>query len=309
MRALKETSIVNEETGMYWKDMNAGYYWYQAPVETQSLAIEAFSEILNDKESVDNLKTWLLKNKQTNNWRSSKATADACYALLLQGSDWMQPAMAEIKLGDTVIASDTTAEAGTGYIKKYIPGNEVKPSMGNISVKLRSGSKEHSQSLSWGGVYWQYFEDLNKITSAATPLQLSKKLFIEKNSDRGPVLEPLNNSNTVHVGDKVRVRIELSADRSMEYVHMKDMRASCMEPVNVLSEYRWQDGLGYFESTRDASTSFFFNVLPKGIYVFEYSLYVTASGSFSNGVTTVQCMYAPEFSSHSEGINLNSENK
>ena len=120
------------------------------------------------------------------------------------------------------------------------------------------------------------------------------------------MLEPLNN-NTVHTGDKIRVRIELRSDRAMEYVHMKDMRASCMEPVNVISAYKWQDGLGYYESTRDASTNFFFNWLYKGTYVFEYPLFVTNNGNFSNGVTTIQCMYAPEFSFHSEGIRVSVE--
>jgi len=138
-------------------------------------------------------------------------------------------------------------------------------------------------------------------------LKLDKKLFIEKNSDKGPVLEPLAENGYIKVGDKIKVRIELRVDRDMEYVHMKDMRASCMEPVNVLSEYKWQGGLGYYESTKDASTNFFFGWLPKGSYVFEYPLLVTHAGNFSNGVTSIQCMYAPEFTSHSEGVRVNAE--
>jgi uncharacterized protein YfaS (alpha-2-macroglobulin family) len=133
---------------------------------------------------------------------------------------------------------------------------------------------------------------------------LAKKLFVEKNTDRGPVLTPVNEGDELHVGDKIKVRIELRVDRDMEYVHMKDMRASCLEPVNVLSEYKWQDGLGYYESTKDASTNFFFNYLRKGTFVFEYPLFVTNTGNFSNGITTIQCMYAPEFTSHSEGVRI-----
>ena len=103
------------------------------------------------------------------------------------------------------------------------------------------------------------------------------------------------------VSDKLKVRIELRVDRDLEYVHMKDMRASGFESMNVLSQYKWQGDLGYYESTRDASTNFFFDYLPKGTYVFEYPLRVVHNGDFSNGVTTIQCMYAPEFTSHSEG--------
>ncbi|MES1214970.1 MAG: alpha-2-macroglobulin, partial [Bacteroidota bacterium] len=309
LRSLKETSITNEELGMYWKDLNGGWFWYEAPIETQALLIEAFQEIGKDTKTVDDLRTWLLKNKQTNNWKTTKATAEACYALLLQGTEWLSnEPVVEIKLGSTIISSaENKQEAGTGYFKKTIEGNKVNPQMGNISVKVEDSQNPPSGSrgASWGGIYWQYFEDLDKITTASTPLNLVKKLFIEKNTDRGPVLTPVNDKDVLKVGDKIKVRIELRVDRDMEYVHMKDMRASCMEPVNVLSSYKWQGGLGYYETTKDASTNFFFSSLRKGTYVFEYPLFVTNAGNFSNGITTIQCMYAPEFSSHSEGIRIN----
>jgi hypothetical protein len=223
----------------------------------------------------------------------------------LQGSSWIDDEpFAEIKLGEKIVIPEKR-EAGTGYFKTFIPGDSIKPAMGNISVRLTAANNKPA----WGGVYWQYFEDLDKITGASTPLKIEKKLFTQENTDRGPVLHPLGNNNTLNVGDRVKVRIEIRADRTLEYVHMKDMRASCMEPVNVLSGYKWRGGLGYYESTKDASTNFYFDVLPRGVYIFEYDLFVTHTGTFSNGVTTIQCMYAPEFSSHSEGIKVNVENK
>jgi len=317
LRSLTETSIGNEEIGMYWKNEKVGWFWYQAPIETQSLLIEAFQEIktqnfASQQKNVDHMKTWLLKNKQTNNWTTTKATAEACYALLLQGSQWLsnEPSV-EIRLGkDLLLASSKgegtqPSEAGTGYFKKVIEGNKIDPSMGNISVKIESSKVPLPGDLGgWGAIYWQYFEELDKITTSSTPLKLSKKLFVETNTDRGPVLNPVNENDELHVGDKIKVRIELRVDRGMEYVHMKDMRASCLEPINVLSEYKWQDGLGYYESTKDASTNFFFSHLPKGTFVFEYPLFVTHAGNFSNGITSIQCMYAPEFSAHSEGVRI-----
>lgn len=311
LQSLKENAIVHEELGMYWKDNVPGYFWHQAPVETQSLLIEAFSEISKDTKTVDDLKTWLLKQKQVQNWKTTKATAEACYALLLQGSDWLNNTPeVEIRLGDKAVnSSSEKQEAGTGYFKKTFDGPFVHPSMGDISVRVASTPGATGTQSSWGAVYWQYFEHLDKITPAATPLKLSKKLFVEKNTDRGPVLEPIAENAYIKVGDKIKVRIELRVDRDMEYVHMKDMRASCMEPVNVLSGYKWQGGLGYYESTKDASTNFFFGWLPKGTYVFEYPLFVSHAGNFSNGVTSIQCMYAPEFSSHSEGVRVNVEQR
>ncbi len=305
MASLKETATQKEEMGMYWVSMPAGYWWYEAPVEAQSLLVEAFAEVAKDGAATDALKVWLLKQKQTQNWKTTKATADACYALLLQGSDWLtaEPVVT-INLGNEVIRStEVKTEAGTGYFKKRYEGRDVKPEMGTIKVKVDNPNGKN-EGVSWGAVYWQYFEDLDKITPAATPLSLKKQLFIERNTDRGPVLTEIKEGNELKVGDKVKVRIELRVDRDMEYVHMKDMRAACMEPVNVLSGYRYQGGLGYYESTKDISTNFFFDYLRKGTYVFEYPVFVSAKGNFSNGITTIQCMYAPEFSSHSEGIRV-----
>lgn len=307
MTSLKQHAVFKEEMGMYWS-LPSGYFWYQAPVETQALMIEAFSEITSDSKAVSDMKTWLLKQKQTQNWRTTKATADAVYALLLQGKDWLsETPEVTIRLGNTTIrSSDQDAEAGTGYFKSTIEGKFVRPEMGNVEVFVKTKDAKEAQP-SWGAVYWQYFEELDKITSAATPLKLSKKLFVEKNTDRGPVLEPINDGDALKVGDNVKVRIELRVDRDMEYVHMKDMRAASLEPVNVLSGYKWQGGLGYYESTKDASTNFFFSYLPKGTYVFEYALFVTHTGTFSNGITSIQCMYAPEFASHSEGVKIRVE--
>ncbi len=307
--SLKQNAINNEEFGMYWKDLAiGGYYWYQAPIESQAMMIEAFTDIDKNVATINDMKTWLLKQKQTQQWPTTKATAEACYALLLNGSDWLsEEKVVTIQLGNTVIKStDEKTEAGTGYFKKRIEGSKVQQGMGNIKVSLSSPTNQpiNKSTTSYGAVYWQYFEDLDKITSAATPLKLVKKLYIEKNSATGPVLTLVKDGDQLKVGDKIKVRIELRADRDMEYVHMKDMRAACMEPVNVISSYKYRGGLGYYESTKDASTNFFFSWLPKGTYVFEYPMFVTLNGNFSNGITTIQCMYAPEFTSHSEGVRV-----
>jgi uncharacterized protein YfaS (alpha-2-macroglobulin family) len=304
MESIKQYALYSEEMGMYWKE-EWSYYWFQMPVETHSLLIEAFDEILDDQKSVEEMKTWLLKQKQTNNWRTTKATANACYALLLKGENWLAENKApDITLGKERIIrieplkmDEIKVEAGTGYFKTSWAGGEVTPDMGYVSIK------NNNNVVAWGALYWQYFETLEKITPAETPLQLRKELFIEKPSDIGPVLQPLSKGQ-LKVGDRVKVRIELRVDRDMEYVHMKDMRASGFEPVNVISGIRWQGGLYYYESTRDASTNFFFDRLNKGTYVFEYPLRVSHEGDFSNGITTIQSMYAPEFSSHSEGIRV-----
>ena len=304
LKSLKENSITSDELGMYWKENAAGYYYYQAPIETQALMIETFSEIENNTETIDNLKIWLLKNKQTNSWKTTKATSEAVYALLLNGTNWISVTeMVDIKVGDKEInptkLEEVKVEAGTGYFKTSWNGNEITPKMATITINKKG------EGIAWGGLYWQYFEDLDKITSADTPLKLDKKLFLKVNSDTGKELQEVTKNTQLKVGDLITVRIELRSDRDMEFIHMKDMRASGVEPINVLSSYKWQDNLGYYESTKDAATNFFFDRLPKGIYVFEYDVRVNNAGNFSNGITTIQSMYAPEFSSHSKGIRIN----
>ena len=302
IKSLNEYAQHSDEMGMYWKDVSAGYYWYQAPIETQALMIELYNEVAKDTLAVNDLKVWLLKQKQTQDWRTPKATVEAVYALLLQGTNLLKNKQdVKISVGNIKIDPEESdlikPEKGTGYFKTSWSKNEIKPQMGNITLT------SNSNHLAWGAVYWQYFEQLDKITSHKTPLSITKKLFIEKKTKSGKVIEPVNNKK-LKVGDKVIVRIEIKVDRNMEYVHMKDMRAACFEPINVISQYKHQDGLGYYETTKDASTNFFFSYLPKGIYVFEYPLRVNFNGSFISGITTIQCMYAPEFSSHSEGFRV-----
>jgi len=312
MASLKETAVHHEEMGMYWKDMPHGYYWYQAPVEAQALLMEAFHEIAQDNNAVDEMKTWLLMQKQTQHWPSTKATADACYALLLSGNNWLayEPEVT-IHLGQhkTIRSSEVETAAGTGYFKTVVAGKDVLPEMGTITVKTEysASAQQGTAPPSWGAVYWQYFEDMDKITAAATPLSLSKQLFIERQTDKGPVLTEIKEGNSLKVGDKVKVRMVLKTDRDMEFVHLKDSRGACFEPSDVLSGYRYQNGLGYYESTKDVSTNFFFDRLPKGTHVLEYTVFVNQKGTFSNGIATLQCMYAPEFSSHTEGLRFRVE--
>ncbi|MBD3638284.1 MAG: hypothetical protein HUJ25_13105 [Crocinitomicaceae bacterium] len=309
VKSLKDRSIHHEEFGMYWKDYYVGYYWYEAPIETQALMIEMFDEVTNDQESVEELKIWLLKEKQTTHWKTTKQTTEAVYALLLKGSDLLaSDELVEITVGgkniqyvDKADENDpfkVKAEAGTGYFKTAWDGEKVKSNMGNLKVTKKD------KGVAWGAAYWQYFEDLDKITFAETNLKLKKDLFLINLTKEGEELVPVNENHVLRVGQKVRVRIELRTDRNLEYVHMKDMRASGFEPLDVLSTYKYQDGLGYYQATKDAATNFFFDFIPKGTYVFEYDLRVQHKGNFSNGITTIQCMYAPEFTSHSDGIRV-----
>lgn len=304
IESLKETASTNEDWGMYWIENKAGWSWYQAPIETQALLIEAFSEITNDTKSVDAMKVWLLKNKQTKNWPTTKSTSEAVYALLMQGSNWLSVKdNTIIKIGDQKIMtkklSENEKEAETGYIKMTWKADEIKKEMATITIENKS------KVPGYGGIYWQYFEELDKIkTNTGTVLSTTKDLYLKKNTRQGDELVRINSKNPLKIGDLVTVRLIITAKEDMEYVHLKDMRASCFEPINVLSEYKWDNGLNYYMSTKDAATHYFFDKINKGTYVIEYDIRVNNIGNFSNGITTIQSMYAPEFTSHTKGIRV-----
>jgi uncharacterized protein YfaS (alpha-2-macroglobulin family) len=298
LRALAENALHSPELGMYWKEVRGGYYWREAPTETQATLIEAFHEVKKDEKSVDEMKLWLLKQKQTHSWESTRATADACYALLLRGADWLTPSQPlQITVGGAAVQPEA-AQAGTGYFKTTWSAAEVKPAQGKVRVQKTDAG------VAWGALYWQYFEDLDKITPAATPLSLTRELYRETRTAAGPQLEKLTATSPLKIGDALVVRLVLRTDRELEYVHLKDQRAAGLEPIGQISGYRYQNGLGYYESPRDAATNFFLSTVPRGTHVFEYRLRASQAGDFSGGLSQVQCLYAPEFGAHSAGGRL-----
>ena len=295
LRSLKERSTRSEELGMYWKNFTHGMEWWSFPTETHALAIEAFHEIAEDQEAVNELRIHLLKLKQTTDWRTTKATAHACYALLLTGPDLLDEVPApKIIVGQEEILPDKK-EAGTGYFTQVWNADEVRSEMGEVSITTTT------DRVAWGALHWQYFEQMDRITPHESPFNINKQVMLRRQTGEGARLLTLQEAGTLQPGDRLTIRIELRTDRYVDFVHMKDLRAAGLEPVEKLSGHKWQGGLGYYQSIRDAGMHFFFDRIPPGTHVFEYDLHVTHAGDFSNGITSAMCMYAPEFSSHSAG--------
>lgn len=304
-KSLDEKSTRHTEMGMYWNVGN-GYAWYQLPIERHAMLLEFFNEMNAPTQDLNAMKLWLLKNKQTTHWKTSKATASALYALLIQGekagiSPWIVESIQPVILvGEELInTSVRDSESGTGYVKKSWEGSDITKEKGFIKIT------NNNSSVAWGAAYYQYFEQLDKITSfEETPLKINKSTFRVESTKWGDNLVSITDEAALTPGEKLMVRIEIRVDRDMEFVHMKDMRAGGTEPINVLSEYKYQGGLSYYETTKDIATHFYFSYLSKGTYVFEYPLRVVHKGDFSSGITTIQSLYAPEFSSHSAGGRL-----
>lgn len=294
LKSLKENALKTYEFGMYWAKNTSGYFWNERPIAVQAAIIEAFTEISNNTADIDEMKIWLLKQKQTQRWDSPMSTVNAIYALLNRGNNWLaNEGSVQIKVENTPL-QPTSTEAGTGYFKETIPVPNIRPETGKITVS------KSDKGIGWGAMYWQFYQDLDKVEGQSGALKVSKKLFVEKMAPTGKTLLPIEQT-TLSKGDKVITRLVVSTDRNLEFVALKDLRASCFEPVNQLSGSQWKEGVCYYQTTKDASTQFFFAYLPKGTYVFEYELWVNASGEYTSGITSIQCQYAPEFVSHTGG--------
>lgn len=295
LNSIREHAIEDEQLGMYWKSNTGGYYWYQANIETQALLIEAFADILHESKAVTEMQVWLIHQKRTQFWGNSKATAAACYSILMQGNiSLASPSSPVIQIGNQQV--DTKAEVeGLGLMKKSWSAENITKDMGRISIQ------KNNQQLSFAAAYWQYTEEFEKITQAETnELSIEKTLFKEVYTNEGVKIIPIEKTS-LKVGDKVIVRLLIKSKLDLEFVHLKDQGASCFETINTVSSYHYQDGLGYYQSSKDASTNFYFDRLPKGSYVFEFGMRVNQEGDFSSGICKLQCFYAPEFSSHSKG--------
>ena len=288
MQSLMEYSVVTDEMGRYFDTPKARYSWFSYKIPTEVAAMEAIQRITKDTKAIDEMKRWLLKQKQTQTWETPIATADAVYVLMATGtSDLLaNTGRVEITLGKEVIR--TSADDAIGYIKKTMSGDVM-------NIKKIRVDKEGA-GMGWGAVYAQYLESMDQISGQGNGLSVSRQLY------KGD--EALNESAPLKVGDKITVRLTVKADRDMDFVQIKDDRAACMEPLQAVSGFRWSNGLGYYQATKDASTQFFIDQMRKGTYVIEYQVYVNRTGEYQAGIATVQSAYAPEFGGHTGGYRV-----
>ena len=288
MQSLMEYSVVTDEMGRYFDTPKARYSWFSYKIPTEVAAMEAIQRITKDTKAIDEMKRWLLKQKQTQTWETPIATADAVYVLMATGtSDLLaNTGGVEITLGKEVIR--TPADDAIGYIKKTMSGDVM-------NIKKIRVDKEGA-GMGWGAVYAQYLESMDQISGQGNGLSVSRQLY------KGD--EALNESAPLKVGDKITVRLTVKADRDMDFVQIKDDRAACMEPLQAVSGFRWGNGLGYYQATKDASTQFFIDQMRKGTYVIEYQVYVNRTGEYQAGIATVQSAYAPEFGGHTRGYRV-----
>ncbi|WP_160137536.1 alpha-2-macroglobulin family protein [Chryseobacterium sp. c4a] len=298
MNYLKETSTDTKTQGVYWKQNLNDWGWFSSKVVNHAGALEAFNTLKsNDQQFIEDMKIWLVTQKEVNSWGSSRGTAEVIFTILNSGKSWTgaESDKATIVWGGKEIVPQTQA---TGYVKSTVKTEAIDKNLGTVTVT------KPGPGIVQGGLFWQYYEDLDKIKSSENYISITKDLYKKVKTVNGEELQKISPETPLKVGDKVTVRMILNTDRAMEFIHIKDMRAAGFEPLDALSGYQWKNNLGYYQSTKDASTNFYIQYMPKGKYVFEYDVIANASGKFSNGITTMQNYYAPQMNSHTKGTGI-----
>lgn len=298
MTWLRKTATVSDEQGMFWANNRRGSDFNTSPIDVHTLLMFAFHELSPDTDETNRMKQWLLNQKQTQNWESTPATVNAIYAILLTGSDWLnENNNITVQWGSKKL-STTDGETATGYLKETLTNSEISAAANNLTIN------KEGEAPAWGAVYNQYFAPIDLITAQKGVLNVEKKLYIETNNGKERQIRPVTADQSLRIGDKVIVRLTIRTDREMDYVHVKDLRAGCFEPAQQLSGSAYQDGVWFYRTPKDVTENFLFQRLPKGTFVVEYPVYVSRSGEYAGGISTIQCMYAPEFVSHTNGDKL-----
>lgn len=295
---LKETSVDSKNQGVYWKQNLNDWGWFSSKVVNHAGALEAFNKLKpNDQKFIEDMKIWLITQKEVNSWGSSRGTSEVIFTILNSGKSWTtsESDKATIIWGGKELKPETQA---TGYVKSTVKTDVLDKNLATVTI-TKPGA-----GIVQGGLFWQYYENLDKIKSSENYISITKELYKKIKTVNGEELQKISPQTPLKIGDKITVRMILNTDRAMEFIHIKDMRAAGFEPLNVLSGYQWKNSLGYYQSTKDASTNFYIESMPKGKYVFEYDYVANASGKFSNGITTIQNYYAPQMNAHTKGINV-----
>lgn len=298
MTYLKETSVQSETQGVYWKQNLNDWGWYSSKTVNHAGALEAFNKLTTDQNFVEEMKIWLITQKEVSNWDTSRSTAEVIYTILNSGKSWTSAESDKATIiwgGKELTNPDTKA---TGYVKSAVNSDKIDKNLASVTI-TKPGA-----GIVQGGLFWQYYEDLDKIKSSESYISITKELYKKVKTVNGEELQKITENAPLKIGDKVTVRMILNTDRNMEFIHLKDMRAAGFEPVDVLSGYQWKNNLGYYQVTKDASTNFYIEYMPKGKYVFEYDYICNAAGTFSNGITTLQNYYAPQMNTHTQGTKV-----
>lgn len=290
MESVRQFALHDPHKGMYWESLDR-YSWF-SPVACTSAMLQAFAEVSPRQAEIDEMREWLLLEKQTSDWGSSSLAADAVYAILSTGSDWLHASVDSVPQfeilvdGQKVDVSD--ADRHLGYVRMTLPADTKRVEVSRTGL-----------NPAWGSLYHQYQAKMSEVRE-----QRVDELGVTKQFSRVDIegkVTALAEGDTLRVGDRVRITLKIHAAKDLEYVTLVDQRAAFLEPVDQTSHYTRADRFYYYLETKDAVTNAFITRLPEGHHTLSYDCHVTAPGTFTSGIATIQSQYAPQFVAHTAG--------
>ncbi len=304
VESLRQSATETEELGMYWKENQNSWGRYGNSISTHAMLTKAFQKTGCDAKELADLRFHLITKKETTQWSNTQGTLAAIDALVGDGkatSDLRKSGnrtVATIKIGGKQI--DEKRLSGDGYVKIHYGKENFTPELCNsIHVEQPAGQE------GIGGIYIAYDAPYSEITSGKSGIEVKKKMYKvvigNDGDDDKEMLQEIKEGEKLKKGDKVKIVMTLRSDRDIDFVQVLDLRAACLEPVRKRPGMEWADGRFYYQSITDSEYSMFFDHISKGTRVFEYTLHVTQSGEYTQGITKVIPHYCPAFSANSEG--------
>ncbi|MBR6491418.1 MAG: hypothetical protein IKT02_03700, partial [Bacteroidales bacterium] len=301
MQSFDERALHSDELGMYWRDLHTTnlFDMYCEPISTMAAMIECYYKLGANEDNINEMKRWLLNQKRTTMWNTTSGTTEAVFALLIGGdADIIGNYKDDVVMVGNKVVDTENSVPGSGYVKQYWNASEVDASFGKVTVdKTNDGT-------AWASLYWQYLTDYDNVTAASSGLSVKRTILKASYAGGNTTFTEVKEGMTISPTDKVVVRMVIKSDRDMEYVHLKDIVPACFIPEEVLSGYHYSGDLLYYLSIRDESMNFFIERMNKGTYMIEYKVNVQQSGTFTAGLSKIQCYYAPEFGGQSEGVRI-----
>lgn len=297
LNSLREYAVSNPQYGMWWPSDDKYTGWSIAKISSASIALDAFHAIEPNCKEIDQIRQWLVLQREAKDWGTSATTADVVASILTSGRNWLKPSTAtySIKVGKGEILPDHT-EAGTGYFRRNI-NDMIIPGVAN-----QLAIERHANHPSWGSVICQYRGEMSEIKAVASDaVEVEKRFFVEQSTEKG---KKWIETTDIKVGDRVKIHLRIRNNRDMDYVAIIDDRAACFEPVEQLPRPIYSEGICFYRENRDSATNIYVTHMPKGTYLLEYEMFVNNAGTFSSGVATLQCQQAPQLTAHSAGAIL-----
>ncbi len=298
--SVMDSAKTTRDEGTYWAPEDRSWLWYNDRIETHAFALRTLIEILPQDSRKDGLVHWLFLNKKLNHWKSTKATAEVIYSLVhylnREGGLGVRED-ATVRVGTRVTRLVFEPDKFTGKKNQIVVrGEELQPSQDSTVVVEKT-----SKGLAFASATWHFSTEKLPESEQGDLLSVSRRYFKRESTPSGFELKPLAEGALLALGDEIEVQLSVRAKHPCEYVHLRDPRAAGLEPGVVVSRYKWDLGIGWYEETRDSGTNFFFEWLPQGEYTLKYRVRANMGGTFRVSPATLQSMYAPEFTAYSAG--------